>query len=418
MNVSDAVAFRGQERAGRAFEISTRLPLVAAVGLVVGCLLLAWQVTYVGGGSRTVLPHLFYVPVILAASRFRWAGAAATAVAAGMLVGPLMPSDVATGASQSVANWSGRLVAFVVVGLLAAWLTTESRQSILGRVQDARTAAELRTALREDQFVVYYQPILHLGTRQVVGFEALCRWQHPTRGLVSPADFIPAAERTGVIVPIGQYVLREATRQLATWTSGGDNLSVAINVSATQLGHADLIHDVRTALKDTDLDSSLLHIELTETAVISDLETASTQIGTLRDLGVQVAIDDFGVGQSSLSLLHHLPIDIIKIDRSFVAEMATEPKCASMVQGIIRLANAVGARTIGEGIETHEQCGALQALDCHYGQGFHLAPPAPARDIDPLLTARPAHDRRRTRPNPARVMAMAATNQHLHNPRD
>jgi EAL domain-containing protein (putative c-di-GMP-specific phosphodiesterase class I) len=178
-------------------------------------------------------------------------------------------------------------------------------------------------------------------------------------------------------------MLREATRQLAAWTSAdGNDITVAVNVSAARLGHPALIHDVRTVLRDARLDPSRLHIEITETAVVADLRTAIAQVTALRELGVRIAIDDFGIGQSSLSFLHQLPIDIIKMDRTFVSQMTAQPKCASMVRGIIRLAEAIGARTIGEGIESQEQCRALHALDCEFGQGYHLARPAPATDID------------------------------------
>lgn len=401
MNAARVIAWRGHERAERLFEASNRLPWVAAAGVIGVCLAAAWQVTYVGGGSRTVLPHLFYVPVLLAASRFRWTGAALTAGIAGILVGPLMPVDVASGAAQSVANWSGRLAAFLVVGILVAWLTMESRPSILGRVRDNRVAAELRAALRDNQFVVYYQPIVRLATQQVVGFEALCRWHHPTRGVVSPAQFIPAAERTGVIVALGQYVLREATGQLAAWTGAGHrDLSVAVNVSSAQLGHPDLIDDVRAAVRDSALDPAQLHIEITETAIISDPQMALAHITALRALGVRIAIDDFGVGQSSLSFLYQLPVDIIKIDCAFVADMTNDPKCTALVHGIIRLADAIGARTIGEGIESQEQCRALQALDCELGQGYHLARPAPATDIETRLWPVGADTAPRASPRP------------------
>jgi EAL domain-containing protein (putative c-di-GMP-specific phosphodiesterase class I) len=378
------------------FAASAQFNGLLAFVLVAAMLLSAWSLTFVAGGSKTVLPHLFYVPVILASSRFRVRGAVAAALAAGLLAGPAMPQDVATGHAQDAANWLGRTAAFVVVALLVAWLTKESQGTILRRVSQARTAAEIRHGLANGQFHMVYQPIVDLSGRRLVGFEALLRWEHPQRGAVSPADFIPAAEETTAIVPLGRFVMQEALHQLAAWQATHPSLAMAVNVSPAQLGHPTLIDDVQSALRVAGVAPESLHIEITETAIISDASTAASQIAALRRLGIRIAIDDFGVGQSSLSMLHHFPVDIVKIDRSFVSRITADPKSAGMVDAIVRMAYAIGADTVGEGIESAEDLQALHTLGCNLGQGYYLGRPTAAGELQewmqhwPVEAARPS----------------------------
>jgi EAL domain-containing protein (putative c-di-GMP-specific phosphodiesterase class I) len=373
---------RAADGAGRVFAASAQFSGLLAAAIVVATLAAAWLFTFLSGGSNTVLPHLFYVPVILAASRFRVPGAVTAALAAGLLVGPVMPQVVATGQMQETVNWLGRTAAFVVVGVLVAWLMTESRGKLLSRATQSRTSAELRRGLAEGQFHVVYQPIVELSGPRLVGFEALLRWNHPQRGAVSPATFIPAAEQTTAIVPLGRFVLQQALAQLASWhAEGHHSLTVAVNVSPAQLSDPSLLDDVRAALTASGVPPHCLHIEITETAIIRDVDIAVARVAALRQLGVRLAIDDFGVGQSSLSLLHEFPIDIVKIDRSFVSRMTSDPKSAGMVDAIVRMAAAIGADTVGEGIETIDHLDALTALGCTMGQGFYLGRPAPAADL-------------------------------------
>jgi EAL domain-containing protein (putative c-di-GMP-specific phosphodiesterase class I) len=373
---------RAADGAGRVFAASAQFSGLLAFVLVAAMLVSAWSLTYVAGGSKTVLPHVFYVPVILASSRFRVPGAVAAALVAGLLAGPAMPQDVATGHPQEVANWLGRTAAFVVVALLVAWLTKESQGTILRRVSRSRTAAEIRAGLARGQFHVAYQPVVDLSGSRLVGFEALLRWDHPERGAVSPADFIPAAEETSAIVPLGRFVMQEALHQLAAWKATHPWLTMAVNVSPAQLGHPELVDDVRSALRAADVAAESLHIEITETAITGDVTTASSQVAALRSLGVRIAVDDFGVGQSSLSMLHQFPVDIVKIDRSFVCRITSDPKAAGMVDAIVRMAYAIGADTVGEGIESREDLDALRRLGCNLGQGFYLGRPAPASELE------------------------------------
>jgi EAL domain-containing protein (putative c-di-GMP-specific phosphodiesterase class I) len=379
----DRLALNTRERLGRALETSLGTGAAFAVAVVGLGIVAAWCGTYLAGGSRSVLPHAFYLPIIFAAHRFRWPGALVGAIAAGVAVGPFMPLDVSAGTTQSPSAWAARLVAFLTIGLLVAWLSGESRPSIITFARDARGARRLRQGLDRGEFAAHYQPVFDLSTGDVAGFEALCRWQDPVVGNVSPADFIPLAERTGDVVAIGVFMLQQATHQAASW--GRLDLSqtfMAVNVSAVQLCHPDFFAQVSAALRDSGLAPPRLFVEITETDIIRDRRTALSHIAALHDLGVLVALDDFGTGHASLAYLQDFPIDVVKIDISFVATVDSDPKSAALVAGIIQLARALGAVTVGEGIERHTQLEALHALGCDYGQGYYLARPRAARPFE------------------------------------
>ncbi|PVU81429.1 EAL domain-containing protein (plasmid) [Cellulomonas sp. WB94] len=369
---------RVRERIGRGFDTSLRTGASFATALVVLGVAAAWLGTYEAGGTKTVLPQLFYLPIVFAASRFGWRGTLVTAVVAGVLAGPVMPLDVIAGTPQSVAAWAARLLMFLTIGLLVAWLSGESSDSIISSALDARGAHNLRRALDRFEFDVHYQPIVNLRTGRTTGFEALCRWQDPARGTVPPSAFIPLAERTGTIIPIGAFVLREAAQQCATWEADGvGDLIVAVNVSAHQLSQPDFFTQVRDVLHDAGLRPSQLCIEITETAIVRDRPTALQHINALHDMGVCIALDDFGTGQASLAYLQDFPVDVLKIDLSFISTVDTDQKSATLVAGIIQLARALGASTIAEGIERPAQLETLRALGCSYGQGYHLGRPCP-----------------------------------------
>jgi len=260
----------------------------------------------------------------------------------------------------------------------------------------ARLGGELRRALDAGEFRVVYQPIIELGRDRVVGVEALVRWQHPTRGLVSPAEFIPAAEGTGQIVALGRFVLREACRQTAAWLAefGPDALQkIAPNVSVRQLHDPDFVADVRSALADTGLPAERLVLELTESAVLRGPQVSQT-LHELHDLGVRLALDDFGTGESSLSLLRAFPAAIIKLDKSFVDGIELDepgtPAAAArqaVARAVVQLAGALGLDTVAEGIENQEQADRLRELGYTLGQGYHLARPMPPEDMRRLLAA-------------------------------
>jgi diguanylate cyclase (GGDEF)-like protein len=238
---------------------------------------------------------------------------------------------------------------------------------------------------RERQLFLEYQPIVDLHSERIVGVEALIRWRHPTRGVLSPCEFIPLAEETGQIVPIGRWALREATRQAAQWARAGHELGVAVNVSARQLDAAELVGDVRRALAESGLRPGALTLEITETALMRDARAAVQRLRTLKRLGVCIAIDDFGTGYSSLAYLRQFPADSLKIDRSFVAGVASSRDSAALIETLVQLGSSLGIKTLAEGIEDTAQLRALQRAGCDLGQGFLFSRPVCAETVAGLL---------------------------------
>jgi diguanylate cyclase (GGDEF)-like protein/PAS domain S-box-containing protein len=241
--------------------------------------------------------------------------------------------------------------------------------------------AELRRAIERQEFVVYYQPIVRLETGEVIGAEALVRWQHPTRGLVPPLEFIPLAEETGLIIPLGSWILRQACHQLADWQKlrgGGEPFVMNVNLSSRQLVRDVIADEVAQAIDESGIRASWLVLEVTETVLMADPVVAATALGHIRDLGVRIALDDFGSGYSSLSHLRRFPIDIVKIDKSFVDDVAHEGAESAIARGIIELGRAMQIQTVAEGIEADEQAEILRILGCELGQGFFFAKPLAA----------------------------------------
>lgn len=251
--------------------------------------------------------------------------------------------------------------------------------------------SDLRSALERGELRVHYQPIVTLESTEIVGFEALVRWQHPTRGLVPPLAFIPLAEEAGLIVPIGKWVLETACRQAARWRAGGSvataaPLFVSVNLSAREFSQTGLVEDVAAILAATGLEPSALELEITESILMDQSETGIRTLHRLRALGVRLVLDDFGTGYSSLSYLKHLPLDTIKIDRSFVAGIE-EKADQSIVEAVVALAHGLGIGVVAEGIETERQAGRLLELGCDLGQGYLFSRPVPAAKTARLLRA-------------------------------
>ena len=237
---------------------------------------------------------------------------------------------------------------------------------------------DLRRAIERSEFEIFYQPIVSLESGKIDAFEALLRWRHPRRGLLNPYSFVPVAEDTGLIVPIGWWVLHEACSQLADWQSmamGGKHLAVTVNLSSKQFMQADLVERLQGILRKTGVRPESLRLEITESTIMEQAEDAVAKLMALRSFGVKLYIDDFGTGYSSLSYLHRLPVDALKIDRSFISEMGGGGERSEIVRTIVTLARTLRMDVAAEGIETAEQVSRLRALSCHYGQGFFFSEP-------------------------------------------
>jgi diguanylate cyclase (GGDEF)-like protein/PAS domain S-box-containing protein len=244
----------------------------------------------------------------------------------------------------------------------------------------------LRRALDRQEFVVHYQPKINLRTGEITGAEALIRWMHPNRGLIPPAQFIPVAEDCGLILPIGKWVLREACKQARSWVDAGLPLAtVAVNISAMEFRNENFLESVFEILKDTDLDPSSLELELTESVLMKRVESSASILQTLRARGVHLAVDDFGTGYSSLSYLRKFPIDALKIDQSFVHQIATTPDETTIVSAVISMGRSLKLRVVAEGVETREQLDFLQAQQCEEAQGYYFSPPVPPQQFAKLL---------------------------------
>ena len=251
--------------------------------------------------------------------------------------------------------------------------------------------AELRRAIEREEFQLYYQPIISLADGKVSGAEALIRWLHPQRGLVSPGEFIPLAEDTGLIVPIGDWVLMEACNRLVDWQSRfftDPPISISVNLSTKQFRQADLVDKVNEVLRESGANPAHLRLEITESVLMDTNDTALSMLSTLHDKGVHVHIDDFGTGYSSLSYLHQLPIDALKIDQSFVARIDEDQNNTKIIQTIISLAGDLELIAIAEGVETKSQLAALRSLACEYAQGYLFAKPMETEDFELMLAGK------------------------------
>ncbi|MGI9426962.1 MAG: putative bifunctional diguanylate cyclase/phosphodiesterase, partial [Hyphomicrobiaceae bacterium] len=251
------------------------------------------------------------------------------------------------------------------------------------RLQERRRMErDLRTALSDDQFELYYQPVVNIERDEIAGVEALIRWHHPERGVVSPGEFIPIVEEIGLAGPVGEWVIKQACQDAANWS---DDIKIAINVSAAQFRNPGLLDIVKDALSSSGLKSSRLELEITETVLLDDSETTLGILNELRELGVRVAMDDFGTGYASLSYLQKFPFDRIKIDRSFIDEITKDGSAIEIVRTVIALSKGLGMATTAEGVETSDQLTAIVSEGCSDVQGFLVSRPRPRPEIEALF---------------------------------
>ncbi len=253
---------------------------------------------------------------------------------------------------------------------------------------------ELRNALARSEFALLYQPQVDLRSGRVFAVEALIRWNHPTLGVVSPTSFIPTAEETGLIVPIGDWVLHEACRQNKAWQDAGlPPMTVCVNVSARQFRERNLVGRVVNALRDSGLEARYLELEVTESLIMQDIELAVATMNELQGLGVQISIDDFGTGYSSLSALKTFPVARLKIDKSFINDVANDENDQAVASAVISLGQKLNMRVIAEGVETEDQMAFLRKNNCDEMQGYHFSKPVSAQDIEKLLDRGHHNDR-------------------------
>jgi diguanylate cyclase (GGDEF)-like protein len=252
-------------------------------------------------------------------------------------------------------------------------------------LEQMQLQGQLRGALKNRELLLHYQPQIDLGRGRIAGVEALLRWQHPGMGMIPPAKFIPLAERSGLIIPIGEWVLNEACRQARIWLDAGHSLVAAVNLSALQFKRGNLLETVANALDRSGLPAGLLELELTESLLLQDQEAAIKTIGELKKMGVKLSIDDFGTGYSSLSYLKRLAVDKLKIDQSFVRDLARNPEDAAIARAIILLGHTLQLSVIAEGVETAPQLAFLKNEGCDEVQGFYFSRPVSAGEIDGLL---------------------------------
>jgi EAL domain-containing protein (putative c-di-GMP-specific phosphodiesterase class I) len=244
--------------------------------------------------------------------------------------------------------------------------------------------AALRRALERGEFVLHYQPKVELASGRVAEAEALLRWDHPERGLLAPSEFLGWAAETGLIVPIGAWVLRAAIEQVAAWERDGRRLGVCINFSPQELADHGLLGELDAALADTGVDGSLLNLEVTEHAAVTDLQATTDRIYAFRSRGAHVALDDFGTGYSSLTWLQQLPVDFLKLDRTFTSRLGGHAPTEAIVAAVIQMGHALGLTIVGEGVETAEQKEHLSRLGSDQAQGYYFSPPVPADRIPAL----------------------------------
>jgi EAL domain-containing protein (putative c-di-GMP-specific phosphodiesterase class I) len=297
--------------------------------------------------------------------------------------------------SDAADGGSGELLRAADIALYRAKDGAKGSYEVFDRSKDAyalerlKLENDLRKAIQRDELKLYYQPVYSLETAHIAGMEALLRWDHPERGMMSPAEFIPLAEETGLIVPIGRWTLEEACRQAREWQEqcrSGPPPIVGVNLSLRQFQHPELVEDVARVLRDTGLNPGNLSLEITESVAMHDEHSTIAKLEEFKSLGVWLVIDDFGTGNSSLSYLtSQFKMDHLKIDGSFIREFVADPDNSAIISGLIDYAHAVGLRVIAEGVETAEQVQRLREMRCEFVQGYYIAKPSTSAAASELL---------------------------------
>jgi diguanylate cyclase len=389
--VSTHMATRvGDRMATSTLRASVATSALAGVAVIVVGLALSWAATWLIGGAGHVVPHFYYVPILFAAVRFGPFAALLVAAASGLLAGPFTPLDVANGEAQDLQRWMSRAVFFAVIGVGMSVLVRPSLPSVSDEIRRLRVAWRLRRAIDEGELFLRYQPIHDLRSGELHGFEALVRWQHPDDGELAPAAFLPEAEASEAIHDLGAFVLHEACAQAARWQQvaaehGRPVPCVAVNMSARELEHPDVVRRVRDVLDDTGVSPSSICLEITESAIVDDLDLSVATIAALKTLGVRIAVDDFGTGYSSLAAVHRFPIDVLKIDRTFVRALDQDPAVEQVLGGLVMFAQSLDLDTVVEGIERPEQAELVRELGFLRAQGYHFARPMRVDDATALV---------------------------------
>jgi diguanylate cyclase (GGDEF)-like protein len=307
-------------------------------------------------------------------------------------------ASVGVALSTSAADQPEYLLRSADMAMYRAKNTGRARFEMFDRAMHAEALTrlqletDLRHAIERDEFFLHFQPIISLKDGRITGIEALVRWRHHDRGIVSPGVFVPVAEDTGLIVPLGRWVLREACRQARAWQERYEDetpLTVSVNLSVREFAQPDLVPQVAAILRETGMPANRLQLEITESAIIGQQHPAISTIQELRALGLAIHLDDFGTGYSALSYLHRLPLDAVKVDRAFTSSIDTEERPLHVVRAIISLAHAIGLEVIAEGVATPHQLSLLRSMECDRGQGFLFARPGSPTDMEALLRSKP-----------------------------
>ncbi len=358
------------------------------IALVLAGLAGSWLIVHLAGGANSMVPHWYYIPILFAAARFGAYAALVVALCAGVIAGPLTYENVAAGTTQELSRWLTRTAFFVGIGQLMAWLGGPSLRPFTEEVSRLRQEYEIRRGLAQREFFLRYQPIYCLNTRQCVGFEALIRWQHPSRGELAPGAFIDIAEQSPLIHDLTDFVINEACRQSAAWNALATSLNkpalhIAINLSARDLEQTDLTRKILDALKRYNLSAERLHVELTESVLA--LSGAAFQLRKLRQAGIKLHIDDFGTGYSSLSYLSKLSMDYIKVDRSLIDDICSNAHSRTLADCIVVFAKKFELQTVAEGIENESQLAMARSKGFDLAQGFYLSRPLLAEAVPKVI---------------------------------